>query len=211
MDDRDSKLRKDDAGITPHGERLDALVRAAIAGDRAAQGRVLEHLLPRIQALARVMVRDPADTDDAVQDASIQILKSLRTYDGRASLRTWAGRVAQRHVLRYIERKRRRWWRTKPVEPEQLDVVDETEPLPKLGETLPRDLQHYLRELPEAQRQALVLRYALGHSLPEIAELMGVGVSTVRGRIRLGAAALRKAVRRDLKLGAIKERGAHEL
>lgn len=71
-----------------------------------------------------------------------------------------------------------------------------------LAEQLPRGLQAYLRELPEAQRSALVLHHAHGYSLDEVAELTEVSPNTVKGRLRLGLATLRKLVRREQKIGA---------
>ena len=180
-----------------------ALIQAAAKGDRRAQAQVLERALPRVSTVARALVHDPEDRDDAVQEVSIQILRSLSGYRGEGGFEAWVGRIAKRHVVRGAEAKRRRWWRSQPVEPEVLEGAAEEQALELPGEALPRELQHYLRELPEVQRQALVLRFAFGHSLVEIAELTGVGESTVRGRIRLASASLRKAIRRDLALGSI--------
>lgn len=158
-------------------------------------------VLPRVRAIAKALVRDPADVDDAVQEVSVQILRSLSKYRGEGSLDAWAARLAERHVLRHIDRKRRRWSRSQPVERERIEGEAGPESPVRLEETLPRNLREYLGELPEPQRQTLVLRYAFGHSLAEIAELTGVGVSTVRGRLRLGSESLRKAVRRDRAIG----------
>jgi len=56
--------------------------------------------------------------------------------------------------------------------------------------------------LPEAQRQALVLRHALGYGVAEVAELLGVPVDTAKSRLMFGLRALRKAIRRDQLVGA---------
>ncbi len=62
-------------------------------------------------------------------------------------------------------------------------------------------MREYLDELPEAQRSALVLHHALGHSVEEIAALTGVSPDTVKGRLKLGTAALRKRVRQEIAIG----------
>ena len=47
-----------------------------------------------------------------------------------------------------------------------------------------------------------MLHHALGYSLDEVAEMTSVSRNTVKGRLRLGTAALRKLVRREQKIGA---------
>ncbi len=200
-----STIQGSSHGLMHHRRDEAALAAAAATGDREAQELVLEQVLPRVRAIARLLVRDPADVDDAVQEACIEILKSVRGFDGRGSLPAWAARIAERHVLRHLERRRRRWSRTRPTEQEYLDAAPAPYDEDSLGEGLPRRVESYLRELPEVQRTALVLRHCLGHSLAEIGELTGVSISTVRGRLRLGAQALRKQVRQDLSVGSMRK------
>ena len=69
------------------------------------------------------------------------------------------------------------------------------------SEALPRDVREYLDELPEAQRHAVILHHALGHSVDEIAAATGVSADTVKGRLKLGTAALRKRIRQDIAIG----------
>jgi RNA polymerase sigma-70 factor (ECF subfamily) len=57
--------------------------------------------------------------------------------------------------------------------------------------TLRRQLVHYLDELPEGQRQAVVLHHVLGQSVPELAESLQVPFETARSRLRLGMERLR--------------------
>jgi RNA polymerase sigma-70 factor (ECF subfamily) len=59
---------------------------------------------------------------------------------------------------------------------------------------LRRQVAAQLDELVAEQREALVLHFTAGMTIPEIAEMTGAPVETVRSRIRLGKAALRSAL-----------------
>jgi RNA polymerase sigma-70 factor (ECF subfamily) len=75
---------------------------------------------------------------------------------------------------------------------------------PRLAEALPRNVQHYMDRLPEAQREAVLLRHALDYSVSEIAELTAAPVDTVKSRLLFGRRALRKLVRQDLAIAEAK-------
>lgn len=172
-------------------------VRRAASGDPRAQAWLCRRVLPRVRKVARSLVRHTADADDAAQLSLIEILRSARTFRGDAALESWAGRIAARTALRFVKRERRK----------TEAVVDTAQQLAApmhdndLADALPRNVAHYLDQLPEAQRTALVLRHALGYSLDEVAAIEEVSPNTIKGRLRLGTAALRKLVRRDQTLG----------
>lgn len=172
-------------------------VRRAAEGDARAQSWLAHRVLARVRKVARALSRHGADADDAAQLSLIEILRSARTFRGDASLEAWAGRIAVRTTMRHLRRER------KKSDP----VVDDPGPIAAAGpttalaESLPREVQHYLHQLPDPQRNAIVLHHALGYSLDEIAEMDGASANTIKSRLRLGTAALRKLVRRDQKIG----------
>ena len=176
-----------------------ALARKAAAGDRGAQAIIARRVLARVRRIARSLATSTADADDAAQAALLEVLRSCHSYRGDASLGRWAARIATRAALRHLQRERKRSTAGEDVVEDAADLHGSG---PLLAEELPRELQTYLRELPEAQRNALVLHHALGYSLEEVAELTDVSPNTVKGRLRLGLAALRKRVRREQRIGA---------
>ena len=176
-----------------------ALARRASSGDRSAQALVARRVLPRVRKIARSLAGSTAEADDAAQAALLEVLRSCHTYRGDATLERWAARIATRASLRHLQRERKRSTAGEEVVEDAADLRGAG---PRLAEDLPRGLQAYLRELPEAQRSALVLHHALGYSLDEVAELTDVSSNTVKGRLRLGLAALRKLVRREQRIGA---------
>jgi RNA polymerase sigma-70 factor (ECF subfamily) len=188
-------------GVAGHAEDL-ALVRAVLDADPSAQRQLLAKLVPHLRVVARTLTRNPSDVDDAVQMALMRVLEGLSSYRGESSLVRWARRVASRVCLRLQEQDGRR-----------LQVVavgteaDAPAPAPtRRRDELPRELAEYLDALPEAQREVLVLRHVLEHTVPEIAELLEVPADTIKSRLLYARRAIRKSIRRDVALGRPRDR-----
>lgn len=178
-------------------EHARLLARRAAAGDPRARREVVLQVQARVRAIANALLPSPADADDAAQVALLEILRSIGGYRGDGPLVGWAARLAVRHVRRCVHRRRRQHEREHELDDHAPGPSSE----PPLSESLPRDLRSYLGELPEDQREALVLRFALGFSFDEIADATGAPVSTIRGRIRAGSKALRQTIAREQRFG----------
>lgn len=180
------------------------LMTLVAAGNTEAMNTVARRLSPRVRRLARVIVRNDAVADDAAQVALVEILQSARTYGGRSSLERWADRITARVTLRHIREERRRLEVVDSLdEPER--TVDapsvEADPADAARARTPRALEEYLKAIPEAQREALILKHSLGHTVEEIAELTGVPVGTVKDRLVTARRQVRRLIQRDLTLG----------
>lgn len=174
-------------------------MRQAGEGDPKAQAWLVARVLPSVRRIARTFLRRSADADDGAQLALIAILKSASTYRGEAAVEGWARRIAVRSIMRFIHRERRK---DAPMGDASDSALEVSMPAGEPAfESLPRDVREYLNELPEAQRDAILLHHALGYSLEEIGELTEVSPDTVKSRLRLGTAALRKRVARELAFG----------
>ncbi|HEY3296568.1 MAG TPA: RNA polymerase sigma factor [bacterium] len=86
-------------------DKLDeALVDAAVQGDRASLERLLERHRPWIYNIAVRMVYNPQDAQDVSQEVMLKILLRLSTFRKESSFRTWLYRIVANHVLQ-IQRK----------------------------------------------------------------------------------------------------------
>lgn len=185
----------DGTRTSPSGEA--ELVARCRRGDAAAKRELLLRVLPTIRGATRTLLAQRADADDATQQAMLDLLGGLDGFRGDGSLAGWARIIAVRAALRHAARQRRH---ASVVDPEP---VLETRPAPEphddapLAEALPRDVATYLDALPPVQRRALVLRHGLGYTVPEMAELCGESVNTIKSRLVTARKALRKLVRRD--------------
>jgi RNA polymerase sigma-70 factor (ECF subfamily) len=94
-----------------------------------------------------------------------------------------------RVALHQLRRRRTERQRTAPLSPE-LHLVHSHSEGPD-DYTLRRQAARYLDQLPDEQRQAVVLHHVLGQSVPELAESLSVPFETARSRLRLGMEKLR--------------------
>ncbi|HKU37467.1 MAG TPA: RNA polymerase sigma factor [Polyangiales bacterium] len=169
----------------------DPRVAQAAAGDRAVAQQLLLELLPRVRNLVRYLVWSDADVDDIAQLSLVEIARSFGNYRGEGALSSWADRITMRVTLHHIRRKRTEERRRSALSPDLRVVSGNDQPD---DFTLRREAARLLDELPDDQRQAVVLHHVLGLSMPELAEELGIPFETARSRLRLGIQKLRARV-----------------
>ena len=167
-----------------------SLVRAAQDGDGAALDALLRRHHDRLHALCRRLCRNPADADDATQEALVAIARGIGRFDGRSAFSTWAYRVATNACLDELRRRKRR-----PVTGWEDDLASAPEAVGHLStdvEALPERMavDEALQQLPEDFRAAVVLRDLCDLDYAEIAEVLAIPPGTVRSRIARGRAQL---------------------
>jgi len=176
----------------------EALLRRYATGDSLAARLLVARMAPRLHRLALRLLADAAEAEDVVQEAMLRLWQiAPRWQSGGAQPSTWVYRVTVNLATDRLRRRRS----------VALDAVaepaDET-PAPfevLLEADRALALEAALAQLPDRQRQAVVLRHLEGMPNPEIAEVMGVGIEaveslTARGKRRL--AELLSARRHDL-------------
>src|SRR6266496_2088977 len=167
-------------GGSPRIENEAELATRARAGDRAAFGQLVEQYAGVARRVARAVLGNPEDADDAAQDAMLSALVKLDQYDPRRPFGPWLLRIVANAAT---DRRRRRTVRR--VEP--LDAAltaggprpDTTAERRALGERL----RQALAELPERRRVAVVLFDVEGYSHAEIAAVLGIPEGTVRSEV----------------------------
>jgi RNA polymerase sigma factor (sigma-70 family) len=128
----------------------------------------------------RATLGDAQLADDAVDEAFVRAAERWSTVRDHERPAAWVYRVAINWATSW-----RRKWSLRPTRPsEQLDRAHRDQ-LPDL------DLVSQLRTLPLEQRQALVLRYALGLSVRETAQVLGVAEGTVKSSVHRARQRLR--------------------
>jgi RNA polymerase sigma-70 factor (ECF subfamily) len=166
----------------------DPRVALAAQGDRKAAQALLTELLPRVRNLVRYLIWSDADADDVVQVVLVELLRSFASYRGEGSLTSFSDRITVRVALHHARKKRTERRRSTPISPE-LHLVNPNEGPDDY--TLRRQTTRYLDELPDEQRQAVVLHHVIGQSVPELAETLQIPFETARSRLRLGMEKLR--------------------
>jgi len=165
------------------------LVARAGAGDRAAAQALIARHLPKMMTLARRMLGDGGEAEDAVQDAFMRLwTHAVRWRPGAAKFETWLYRVTLNQCYDRLRR------RTAARLEEAADVADPAaDPERELGEADTSDaVGKAVSELPERQRAAILLCHYQGCGNIEAAEILGISVEALESLLSRGRRALRQ-------------------
>jgi RNA polymerase sigma-70 factor, ECF subfamily len=179
--------------VVGHAEE-EEFVRRCVEGDRPALRQLFEREKMRVHALLFRVVGSNLQLDDLVQDAFLEVFRSLSGFRGESSLRTWIDRCAVRVAYAHFARKSR-----VPMLESLPDVAggepdaEERASLREAG----RRLYSELERLDARYRVAFVLNAVEGRPLGEVAQIMETSVVTAKVRIWRARQALERRARRD--------------
>lgn len=132
------------------------------------------------------MVRNPELAEDLTQEVFVRVYRSLRSFEGRASLSTWIYRVAYNVAMSELAKARYRHEMGSLDDIGQRAIVDdrwesEAKMLDKIDQARAiRLISRMIDELRPEQRGAIALYYQGGKSYREISEIMGIPIGTVK-------------------------------
>ncbi len=196
-----------------------ALVAALKAGSEEAFAVLIGQYSQPLYSLIARSVQDPADAADITQEVFIKVFRSIRSFHGEASLRTWLYRIALHEASN-----QRRWWGRHKRQEITIDTpagradMDDGDEGVCLSATLmdcgcspyehtergemKTQVEDALRRLPEAFRTVVVLREMEGFAYEEIADILRVPTGTVKSRLKRGRAALKEILMEEGLFGA---------
>jgi RNA polymerase sigma factor (sigma-70 family) len=160
------------------------LARRAARGDQRAFEEIYRRYGQDLYRFSLAMVGDPQDAQDALQNTMVKVLRALPGESREIALKPWLFRIARNEAVETMRR------RTNHVEaaPEQIASPIEIAETAADRERLRRLLAD-IRELPERQRGALVMRELSGLGFDEIARALQTSPATARQTVyeaRLG-------------------------
>ena len=164
------------------------LVARSGRGDRAAAEALMARHLPKMLTLARRMLSDPIEAEDAVQDAFLRLWTHAgRWQPGGARFETWLFRVT---LNKCYDRLRRR----PTVRLDEAAEVEDAAPDPSVrleSAEIARHIEAGLAALPERQRVAIQLCHVQGCGNIEAAEIMGISVEATESLLARGRRTLK--------------------
>ncbi|NDR59230.1 RNA polymerase sigma factor [Aliiruegeria sabulilitoris] len=169
----------------------EALLALYASGNRGAARTLTLRLTPRVLSLSARMLGDRSEAEDVAQEAMLRLWKIAPEWrTGEAQVSTWLYRVASNLCTDRL--RRRRGVGLDDAFGEGVEPTDEQPRVEERMQTTQRAtaLREALAELPERQRQAVVLRHLEGLSNPEIAAVMEIGVEAVESLTARGKRAL---------------------
>ena len=168
------------------------LVERAIGGDHDAFARLAADAIDRMHAVARLILRDADDAEDATQEALVRAWRELGRLRDPERFEAWLRRLLVNACHDAGRRRRRqvtaaaRVEQLRSVGPDGWHRVEMTDRLDRAFERLPIE-----------QRTVLVLEHYLGLSGPEIAATVGIPLGTAKSRTRYATRAMRAALEAD--------------
>lgn len=170
----------------------EALVALVARSDEGALAELYDRVGRVAYGLAFRVLRDDRLAEDAVQEAFLGVWRTAAGFRAeRAKASTWILTLVHRRAVDLVRREERR--RAEPLDDETRDAAtsESAEDAAWLGFERER-VQGALRQLPDAQREAIELGYYGGYSQSELAERLGLPLGTIKSRMFAGLARLRE-------------------
>jgi RNA polymerase sigma-70 factor (ECF subfamily) len=168
-------------------------VELAAQGDHDAFASLVRASIAHLEAVARLILRDPELARDAVQDAYLRAWRDLRGLRDPERFDAWMHRLTVNACLDLVRRRRRR-----AIE---VDLSPIAQPFVSDGSGVVADrdqLERGFRRLGMDHRVVLVLHYYVGLPVPALAETLGIPLGTAQSRLGRALAAMRRAMADDV-------------
>jgi len=173
---------------------LRAIVDQARQGDEEAFAALVREVGDRCMFIAHRILRDASLAEDAVQVALVHVWRDLPTLRDPDRFEAWLHRILVNAC--YAEARRGRRFETGVV----LLETDGPTADDELLTVHDRDqLDRGFRRLPPDQRAILVFRYALGMTVPEVADHLGIPLGTAKSRLSYATGAIRAVLEADAR------------
>ncbi|MHC5201681.1 RNA polymerase sigma factor [Myroides sp. LJL119] len=175
------------------------LIKLYIAGAEQALEVLIKRHQAKIYGFIYSKVTDADLADDIFQDTFIKVIHTLKggKYNEEGKFLPWVIRIAHNLVMDFYRKAKR----TQIInDSEQMpifaflkDVGDSVESL-MIQEQIHKDIQVLIQELPNDQKQVIIMRIYQDLSFKEIAEQTNVSINTALGRMRYALLNLRKLI-----------------
>jgi RNA polymerase sigma-70 factor, ECF subfamily len=184
---------------SPAPNDTDELIARCLDGQQDAWDTIVRQYWRRVFNVAYKFVGRHDEAEDLTQDIFLKIFKSLATFDRRANFQTWLISVSRNLCIdHYRSVRKERETIDRDVNADDLSPVShEVGPHLALERSdLAQELRRALAELPEALRQAVVMRDLQELSYQEIADRLDLPEGTVKSRINRGRSELARQITR---------------
>ena len=179
------------------------LLRRAQNGDPEAFGQLMEPLEQLVWRVCWHYTGNREAAEDCGQEAMIRIWRNLANYRGECALESWVYRIAANCCMDWLRKKKRD--KSVSMEPMREQGFDPADPSPGTEEqVVAKDERQRLREaiaqLPDDQREALILTQLEKIPYDEAAQSLGISEGTVKSRVNRAKARLKEILSEEREL-----------
>jgi RNA polymerase sigma-70 factor (ECF subfamily) len=186
-------------------------IRRAQAGDSTAFEFLYQLHSRRVYALCLRMVGNPADAEDLMQEAFLQLFRKIGTFRGESAFSTWLHRMTVNVVLMRLRKK------SLPTDSLEETLEPDAEsggpkrdvgaPDLRLSGAVDRvNLERSIEKLPPGYRTVFVLHDVQGYEHNEIAGIMGCSVGNSKSQLHKARTRLRELLQEEIREQARQER-----
>lgn len=175
----------------------DQVIKRAAAGDTAAMNEIIAFYQKLVYNIACSMLRNREDALDASQEVFIKIYRKIGDFRFDSSFSTWVYRITKNTVTDICRRKSR--LSETALEDTMTDdgecrIPDRSIPVDEIAEADERKRMLYraIENLSDNHRAVIVLYHFCGKSYEDIADILGIGIGTVKSRLNRAKSELKK-------------------
>jgi len=173
------------------------LVAAARQGDRKALQELLTHNWSWLRGLVYSIVPVQDDLDDAMQEICLRVITRIHTLRDPQRFRAWLAILARREAVRFHRRTAKVPSSLKPAVPDHSDGYVEDPAVDVERRELCEQVLDAVRALPMKYRDVFVLAHSGELTYAQIAEVLGVPVTTMQIRLLRARRTIRERVLHD--------------
>lgn len=178
------------------------LVKNYMSGDESALATLIQRHQSKIFGFIYSKVNDRDLSDDIFQDTFIKVIKTLKSqsYNEEGKFLPWVMRIAHNLVVDHFRKSKKMPFQRETDEYSVFNFMTDNGlniEGQMISDQVASDLTKLLDELPEDQKEVLIMRMYQDLSFKEIAELTGVSINTALGRMRYALLNLRKIIEKN--------------
>ncbi len=174
------------------------LINQFLSGDQMAIELLIRRHRKRVFGYILLLVKNYTIAEDVFQDTFIKVIKSLQEnkYTDSGRFVSWVMRIAHNLIIDHFRREKQQ--KTYSNDQSEIDVFNSPKFSDKnveeimVFEQLLSEVRNLVDELPDEQKEVVMLRHYSGLSFKEIAEQTNVSINTALGRMRYALINMRK-------------------
>ncbi|MGF7141113.1 RNA polymerase sigma factor [Roseimarinus sediminis] len=176
------------------------LVQSYLNGDFTSLEELIQRYKDKVYTYILITIKNQHLAEDIFQETFIKVIRSLNLgkYTDNGKFASWVMRIAHNLIIDHYRRERN--MNTYSNDGSEIDLFnsarfsEENVEEVMINEQILNEVRDLVEELPDDQKQVVIMRHYLGLSFKEIADQTGVSINTALGRMRYALINLRKII-----------------